>query len=141
MFKSINVLKLQEVSDPKWNEEIHSSLLSLKYNTWFTVYHLSKNVTKDGPIHKIGSRNKIDTGSLVNILPKQVYDTLQLSDKTRTIPSNSRLSAYGSLLLNKLGCSLLKREYKNTLLCVNYNIIGTDSSAILGLRQSLDFGL
>ena len=56
-------------------------------------------------------------------------------------PCNVRLSAYGGLPLKTLGCCSLKCKNKNIYQNRNYHIMETDLSAILGLRQSLDFGV
>ena len=93
--------------------------------------------------HKIKSvRFMVDTGSQVNILDKRIYDILKLSGNVRIVPSSKiELYAYTGHPLENLGHCYLKCVHKDKSMHVKFDVMNTSSSAILELRQCLDFKL
>ena len=82
---------------------------------------------------------KLDTGSQVNILPQ--YMLRKLNIKTTLKQPNYKLSAYNGNPLDTLGCCMLKCRYTDKSQVIDFYVVNTSSTPILGLRSCLDFGL
>ncbi|XP_062583207.1 uncharacterized protein K02A2.6-like [Saccostrea cucullata] len=94
----------------------------------------------------IGPKNKsikfkLDTGSQVNVLPKHVLDSLNLSIVYNLMQTDQKLSAYNGNSLYSLGCLELACTYKGQLQNLTFHVVETTSPPILGMRACLDFGL
>lgn len=92
----------------------------------------------------IGYENKIvkfklDTGSQVNVLPYHIYCKLNIS--TPLLKSKRTLSAYNGNILPSLGICHLPCTHKSSKLDVEFYVVDTKSTPILGMKSCLDFGL
>ncbi|MEW8545660.1 MAG: hypothetical protein AB2693_19230, partial [Candidatus Thiodiazotropha sp.] len=82
---------------------------------------------------------KIDTGSQVNILLRQVYSKLNLSHPLEQ--PTTRLTAYRGDTLNTLGCVKLTCKRTGKQQELTFYVVETYSSPIIGLRSSIDLNL
>lgn len=84
---------------------------------------------------------KLDTGSQVNIIPKQVLNSLGLSHMYDLKQTDQKLSAYNGNPLRSLGCFELNCSYKGQSQSLTFHVVETTSPPILGMRACLGFGL
>lgn len=84
---------------------------------------------------------KLDTGSQVNIIPKQVLNSLGLSHMYDLKQTDQKLSAYNGNPLRSLGCFELNCTYKGQSQSLTFHVVETTSFPILGMRACLDFVL
>ena len=87
------------------------------------------------------SKAKVDTGAQANIMHHQVYT--KLFTKSRLHPSMAFLQGYGGTQLHNLGiASVLDINRSNsTLITVTFYVTKEESTIILGLESSQEFGL
>ncbi len=84
---------------------------------------------------------KIDTGSQVNILPYRVFQSLRVQSVLEK--SRRKLSAYNGNELDLKGCITLRSNHSGTgqIRNVQYHVVDTRSTPLLGLQSCIDFGL
>ena len=82
---------------------------------------------------------KVDTGSQVNILPRQYYSQLKLSHPLEK--PTTRLTAYSGDTLKTLGCVTLACSRNSKEHNLSFYVVETFSSPIIGLRSSIDLEL
>lgn len=116
-------------SDPEFFvDSIHSNIKNGQAFIKFMV----------GP-HSSPVKFKLDTGSQANIIPEHVYDKLGLCGVLQ-IPKR-KLSAYNGGTLHTLGVCRLSCTYKNKTHNIEFYIVDTTNTPILGLQTCLDLAL
>lgn len=82
---------------------------------------------------------KIDTGADVNTLPKSVYD--KLDGKCELKHTNAKLEGYFGKVERPLGMATLQIEYKSKYYPVDFMIIQSNKTPILGRRTCVEMGI
>ena len=82
---------------------------------------------------------KIDTGSQVNVIPERMFSQLQYSAPLKK--PERHLSAYTRDKLDVLGRCKIKCNYKHQDSEIEFYVVKTQSSPILGLKSCLDLEL
>lgn len=91
-------------------------------------------------IHGQKIKLKMDTGSMVNLLPMYMLKVFNI-DKTLLKPSNIKLMSYTNQQIVVYGTIYLKCKYKHLENLVKFHIVSDKSSAILGLDSCSLFNL
>ncbi|MCG7876694.1 MAG: RNase H-like domain-containing protein [Candidatus Thiodiazotropha endolucinida] len=137
---------VHEVSEGINNLQIQESESAFEHGEDFFVDSVECNDKMDqvfvdmqvGP-NSLPIKFKVDTGSQVNILPRQIYAQLHLRHPLEK--PTTKLTAYGGETLNTIGCIKLTCCFSGQRQVLNFYVVETFSSPIIGLRSSIDLEL
>nr|XP_022295054.1 uncharacterized protein K02A2.6-like [Crassostrea virginica] len=82
---------------------------------------------------------KLDTGAQANIIPKHIFDKLELPDKQLT-DSKVRLVAYGGTEITAEGTKILECSVRDRKYDLPFFIVDTKAQAILGRKACTEIG-
>lgn len=93
-------------------------------------------------VHDKDINFKIDTGSEVNILPKNIFQNFCINNKSHMVKKcNTVLEAYGGAKLNSIGKINLQCVWSNKVFSVDFLIVDLNVKPIIGLPTCYTFGL
>jgi hypothetical protein len=83
---------------------------------------------------------KLDTGAQVNVMPIEVYKTIDINAK-KLKPTNTKLTAYGGNKIEVLGRCQLKCRYKNSVRILDFYVVDACAPCALSLKTCQDLAL